>query len=129
VNRTIRRASVLFSAILSLSLLGGCASDTGGRTPDLRPGDTASFHGERYRLQQVQDDFVLLRFRDPDDGQGAISGYVDEVFRVSRYDLGQGRWYGSSRMPGVYVQWLGLEAFALESDRKALGGAEVVMLR
>ena len=116
-------------ASLASFLAAGCASGKGA-TGAIHPGDTFSFEGKDYVLRQVQDDFVLLRFREPgDDSSGLISGYVDEVFRVSRYDLGQGRWYGSSRLQGVYVQWLGLDAFALEDDRAALGGAEVVMLR
>ncbi len=58
-----------------------------------------------------------------------ISGFVDEVFRVSRYDLGEGRWYANEKLPGVYLQWLGLDSFALAHDRSAVGDAPVVMIK
>ncbi|MCK6480136.1 MAG: hypothetical protein HUU06_01625 [Planctomycetaceae bacterium] len=125
VLATLLLAVVLLPALL----LGGCASTGGTSSGTVHPGETVSFKGEQFLLLTVQEDFVLLRYRDPDADDGVISGFVDEVFRVSRYDLGKGRWYGSSRLPGVYIQWRGLDAFALESDPAALGGAEVVMVR
>ena len=104
-----------------------CASAPPVPSPRVLPGDTFAFEGEEYLLQQVQEDFVLLRYVDPDDAP--ISGYVEEVFRVSRYDLGQGRWYAHRRLPGVYLQWLGLDAFALARGSGTVRGSEVVMLR
>lgn len=129
-HRTILLPLLALAALLGAALLAsGCASRRGA-SGAVHPGDTFSFDGKSYLLQQVQEDFVLLRYREQEEGgSDLISGFVDEVFRVSRYDLGQGRWYGSSRLEGVYVQWLGLDAFALEDDRAALRGAEVVMLR
>lgn len=126
----IRRLA-LASLLLLAPLLAapGCASVAAPDSEIVEPGDTFSFEGNEYRLLQVQEDYVLLRFREPGSEAGAISGFVDEVFRVTRYDLGQGRWYASQRLPGVYVQWRGLDAFELARGPSALRGAEVTMLK
>jgi hypothetical protein len=110
-------------------LAAGCASTSAGGIQRLEPGQTVEFDGRAYQLLQVQEDFVLMRYRDPATEPGAISGFLDEVFRISRYDLGEGRWYANEKLPGVYLQWMGLDSFGLAHDRKVLGNAEVVMLR
>jgi hypothetical protein len=116
-------------AVLLLVLAAGCASTAGPGIQRIEPGQTVEFDDRAYQLRQVQEDFVLLRYRDPGTEKGIISGFVDEVFRISRYDLGEGRWYAHEKLPGVYLQWLGFDSFGLAHDRKAVGNAEVVMLR
>ena len=128
------RFSRVASAVLlaaAAALAQGCASAPArsGGMESIRPGDTVDFDGQTFQLRQVQEDFVLLRYRAPGTEGGGITGFVDEVFRVSRYDLGNGQWYSHAKLPGTYVQWLGLDSFALAHDRSALRGAEVVMLR
>ena len=120
-------AKTLLPALLLLA--AGCASTSGSGIGRLDPGQTVEFDGKAYQLRQVQEDFVLLRYREPGSEAGALSGFVEEVFRVSRYDLGAGRWYANEKLPGLYLQWMGLDSFALAHDRKAIGDAEVVMLR
>jgi len=111
--------------VLALSgLASACASTSG--SPDgpvrLEPGDTVEFQGETYRLMLVQDDFVLLRYRDPGT-PGGLSGFMDEVLRVSRYRLGEGRWSAEEGQPAVRMRWTGGDAFVL--DRDAGGGLAV----
>lgn len=116
--------------LTAAALVAGCASAPANRgTETLRPGDIVEFEGQVFQLRQVQEDYVLLRYRAPGAEGGLISGFVDEVFRVSRYDLGAGQWYSHAKLPGTYVQWVGLDAFAMAHDREMLRGAEVVMLR
>jgi len=124
------RAAAAFLLAAAASLAQGCASSRGpSGMESIRPGDTVEFDGETFQLRQVQEDFVLLRYRAPGVEGGGITGFVDEVFRVCRYDLGAGQWYSHAKLPGTYVQWLGLDSFGLVHDRAALRGAEVVMLR
>ena len=125
---------VLFVAALSALPLG-CASPgpSGASLPagveKVVPGETIEFEGQVFQLRKVQEDYVLLRYKEPGGTGGGISGFVDEVFRVCRYDLGNGSWMTHRNLPGVYLQWLGLDSFALARDRSALGGTEVVMLQ
>jgi hypothetical protein len=116
--------------LLAAAFAAGCAGTSGaGGMESVRPGDVVEFDGQVFQLRQVQEDFVLLRYREPGGAGGGITGFVDEVFRVSRYDLGAGQWYSHAKLPGTYVQWVGLDSFALAHDKAALRGAEVVMLR
>lgn len=115
--------------LLLLLLAAGCAGTSAAGIQRIEPGQTVEFEDRAYQLRQVQEDYVLLRYREPGAGQGALSGFVDEIFRISRYDLGEGRWYANARNSGVYLQWLGLDSFGIAHDRAALGGAEVVMVR
>jgi hypothetical protein len=133
------RLRPLLPVVLSAASLlsAGCASapTSGPRralppgVERIEPGETIEFEGRVFQMRQVQEDFVLLRYREPAGVGGGISGFVDEVFRVCRYDLGEGRWYTHAKLPDVYLQWLGLDSFAMAHDRSALRGAEVVMLR
>jgi len=115
--------------LLVLGLAAGCAGSSASGIQRIEPGQTVEFDDRAYQLRQVQEDFVLLKYREPGSGQGALSGFVDEVFRISRYELGEGRWYAHQKHAGVYLQWLGLDSFGIAHDREALGGAEVVMLK
>ena len=115
--------------LLLLVLAAGCASTSASGVQRIEPGGEVEFEGRAYKLQQVQEDYVLLRYREPGSTEGALSGFVDEVFRISRYDLGEGRWYANQKNAGVYLQWLGLDAFGIAHSREALGGAEVVMVK
>ena len=124
-----RPLSALLVALALVVACAGCASTSANGIQRLDPGETVEFDGKAYQLQQIQEDFVLLAYREPAAEKGVISGFVDEVFRISRYDLGTGRWYANERLPGVYLQWLGLDSFALAHDRKAIGDAEVVMVK
>jgi len=126
IQRALLLVAVLFTGAVASA---GCASTSANGIQRLDPGQTVEFDGKAYQLQQVQEDFVLLRYREPGGDKGAISGFVDEVFRISRYDLGTGRWYSNDKLPGVYLQWMGFDSFALAHDRKAIGDAEVVMVR
>lgn len=124
--RPLVALALMFAGSLAAS---GCASTSSNGIQRLDPGQTVEFDGKAYQLQQVQEDFVLLRYREPGAEKGVISGFVDEVFRVSRYDLGAGRWYANEKLPGIYLQWLGLDSFAMAHDRAALGDAEVVTVK
>ena len=109
--------------ILALSFLASsCASLSGG--PDdpvrLEPGDTVDFEGETYRLMLVQDDFILMRYLDSGTA-GGLSGFMDEVIRVSRYELRTGRWNSEPGKPELRMQWAGGDAFVL--DHQIKGGA------
>ena len=115
--------------LLLLVLAAGCASTSASGIQRIEPGQTVEFDDRAYQLRQIQEDYVLLKYREPGAEQGALSGFVDEVFRISRYDLGEGRWYANQRNSGVYLQWLGLDSFGIAHDRAALGGAEVVMVK
>ena len=102
--------------VLALSILASsCASLSGG--PDdpvrLEPGETVDFEGETYRLMLVQDDFVLMRYLDNNDA-GGLSGFMDEVLRVSRYELRKGRWNSEPGKPELRMQWAGGDAFVLD---------------
>ena len=102
--------------ILALSFLASsCAALSGG--PDdpvrLEPGDTVDFEGETYRLMLVQDDFVLMRYLDSNTA-GGLSGFMDEVIRVSRYELRTGRWNSEPGKPELRMQWAGGDAFVLD---------------
>jgi len=90
-----------------------CASTSGGPPAKFGPGQTVEFGGTAYQLHQDDQDFVLMRHREPTGEAGAISGFVDEVFRVSRHRLGEGRWTDPVRAPGVALQWRGLDTFSL----------------
>ena len=117
---------LLLSAAAALA--ASCASRPApGVVRPIEPGEAFEFEGGAFQLRRVQEDYVLLRFREPSPDAGGISGFMDEVLRVSRYDLGEGRWYASEKLPGVYLQWLGLDSFALARDRDAV--AEAVMPR
>lgn len=117
-------------ALLMLFLVAaGCASTSASGIQRIEPGQTVEMDDKAYQLRQVQEDYVLLRYREPGSEKGAISGFVDEVFRISRYDLGEGRWYANQNNAGVYLQWLGFDSFGIAHDRKAIGNAEVVMVR
>ncbi len=125
---------VLVPVVLAFATLisVGCASAGPPLPPGVervQPGETIEFEGQVFQMRKVQEDFVLLRYREPGGVGGGISGFVDEVFRVCRYDLGAGCWYTHARLPDVYLQWLGFDSFAMAHDRSALRGAEVVMLR
>jgi hypothetical protein len=98
---------------LAFAALAGCA--TSPPTPGLHrleEGKSVEFDGRLYMLDRVEEDYVVRRYREPGEGR-IISGFVEEVFRVSRYDLGQGRWHAGGKLPGAYLQWLGLDSFAL----------------
>ena len=126
---SIRRSLAALAVAALFALSAGCAAARPAPRQEVQPGDSFAFEGKQYRLQQVQEDFIVLRYRDPDDAPGPISGFVDEVFRVSRYDLGKGRWYAHERLPGVYLQWLGLDSFVLARGGEMPRSVEVTMLR
>jgi len=110
------RPALLFAVV---ALATACASTGSGTSGRFGPGDTFEYEGTGYKLLQVEQDYVLMRHRSPDGEAGAISGYVDEVLRVPRSRLGEGRWVAGEKMPGVSLQWLGLDSFSLVRD----GGA------
>ena len=126
---SIRHRFAAFAVAALLAFCAGCAATPLPGRQEVQPGDTFAFEGKQYRLQQLQEDFIVLRYRDPEESPGPISGFVDEVFRVSRYELGKGRWYAHERLPGVYLQWLGLDSFALARGADRPRGIEVTMLR
>jgi hypothetical protein len=87
------------------------------------PGQICEFDGQLYRLVVVHDDFVLLRYRDATGEAGALSGFLDEVFRVNRYRVGEGRWTALEAMPGMRVQWAGGDDFVLARESDPSGPA------
>jgi hypothetical protein len=125
--RTVFLAAVAATA-------AACASAGPSSSSRFGPGEVVVFDGNSYQMLQVDQDFVLMRHREPVGEAGGISGYVDEVFRVSRYKLADGRWVSPERAPGIALQWLGLETFALSKDDFVLpapsveGGSEVVLV-
>jgi len=124
--------TMLAAAVLAVAgLTAGCAALAGSPdTPErIVPGTPFAYEGDDFRMMMVQDDFVVVRLVRPDGNPGEITGWVDEVFRVSRYDLGEGRWYMYEGMPGAYLQWRGGYHFSLVRDREALAGAEVAILK
>jgi hypothetical protein len=126
-----RVRSVIPALFLSAAALlsAGCASRGPGEFERIGPGEVVEFGDEAYKLLGVQEDFVLLRYRQRGEVPGGITGFVDEVFRVTRYDLGEGRWYAHEKAPGVCFQWMGFDSFALAEHRELPKGAVVYMLR
>ena len=107
--------------VLAPALSASACATLGGNSTDpvrLEPGDTVDFGGETYRLVLVQDDFVLLRYVDPGT-PGALSGFMDEVMRVSRYHVRQGRWNSDEGKPELRMQWAGGDAFVLDRPVQA----------
>ena len=60
-----------------------------------------------------KDDFILMRYLDSGTA-GGLSGFMDEVIRVSRYELRQGRWNSEPGKPELRMQWAGGDAFVLD---------------
>jgi hypothetical protein len=114
-------------AFLALAaFLAACASTPSATRADpikIGPGDVFEFEGTLYSLVLVQDDFVLLRYREASGAAGGLSGFLDEVFRVSRYRLGEGRWVSAESMPGLQVQWAGGDNFVLGPNAAAAAPA------
>ena len=100
------------------ALLPACASSRSAAPAPVRvsPGQVAEFDGGLYQLVAIHDDFVLLKSREASGEAGALSGFLDEVFRVNRYRVGEGRWGGLERVPGLGVRWAGGEEFVLVRD-------------
>ena len=121
----------VFLAAVALAA-AACASTSGGGPSRFSPGETVRFDGAVYQMFQDDQEFVLMRHREPSGEAGGISGFVDEVFRVPRHSLSEGRWTDSRRAPGIALQWLGFEKFALTRAEDVLpappvdAGAEVV---
>ncbi len=126
--RMTTRGLFLAGALAAAALGTGCASARSSGPAEARPGREFTFEDQDYRMLVVDTDFVLLRRVGSDSGPGEITGFVQEVFRVSRYDLGEGRWYVHRSLPGTYIQWRGGDSFALTRDRSLLRGAEVATL-
>jgi len=118
--------------VVYAGLAAGCAS-TGRSGPEameaVGPDRPFVFEDREFRILTVQDDFVVLENVKPENNPGEITGWVKEVFRVSRYDLGEGRWFMYEGLPGAYLQWCGGDQFRLARDRNDLEGAEVALLR
>jgi len=113
--------SALRGRILALVLLitpwgAGCAAPGAERAASHQafgPEESFSFEGHEYRLKSVQDEFVLVRLL-PEGGEpGEMSGWMDEIVRLSRYELGGGRWHLEGDLDGVFLQWKGGETFSL----------------
>jgi hypothetical protein len=98
------------------AMAAACASTAGSPPSRFGPGETVEFNGTAYQMILVDQEFVLMRQRDSVGEAGGISGFVDEVFSVPRYRLGEGRWTNPTKAPGVALQWLGFENFALTRD-------------
>lgn len=129
---TMRSRMSFGALVVMFALLAGCASFKGTEpavTDRVQPGQVFAFEGQDYRFDVNQEDFVLLRRVEAEGNPGEITGWVKEVFRVSRYHLGDGRWYMYEGLPGAYLQWKGGDEFTVVRDQAALGGAEVAVLR
>ena len=105
-------------AVLAVAVsFAACASTSSSSDPvRAAPGEVVEFDGQLYQLVLIQDDFVILRYREPSGEAGGLSGFLDEVFRVNRYRVGEGRWGSLESMPGVQVQWAGGDNFVLARD-------------
>jgi hypothetical protein len=123
------RMFVAAAALLGGAALAGCTSTRPAGIETVTIDSPFEFEDRAYRFQLVADDFILHRRVDGDGRPGEITGWVREVFRVSRYDLGQGRWAMHESLPGCYIQWHGGEDFAIARSRAELRGAEVALLR
>ena len=113
------RAWLRALAVLAVAAsFAACASTSSSSSEAVRaaPGDVVEFDGNLYQLVLIQDDFVILRYREPSGEAGGLSGFLDEVFRVNRYRVGEGRWGSLESMPGVQVQWAGGDNFVLARD-------------
>lgn len=121
------RAIIRTLLVLALAAsIAACASTSSLSNPDpvrAAPGDIVEFDGNLYRLVLVHDDFVILRYREASGEAGGLSGFLDEVFRVNRYRVGEGRWASLEAMPGVQVQWAGGDSFVLARDGTRSGPA------
>jgi hypothetical protein len=106
----------LLSSLLFVAVGGsGCATTNvpGDGTVVVSPGESFKFDNGLYRMEQVGDDYVLRR-EIPEEGEkGEVSGWVDEVFRVGRYQLHKGSWEILPRLPGVLLVWKGGDSFTL----------------
>ncbi len=126
-KRIVSRAALLAFALV----FAGCASSPpvprGARV--IRPGDEFGFQGKAYQFLKVADEFVLLRDVPYEGTPGAMSGFLEEVFRVHRDDLGRGRWYMHPRLPGCYLQWRGGDEFTLARDEGLVRGDEVELIK
>lgn len=124
--------SIRFLFLLAMFIvMSGCASMPS--IPEkgeiaLRPGGTFRFQDREFRLDSVQEDFVFMQNVKPDGKGGEVAGWVEEVFRVSRYDLGQGRWHMHPKLSGLYLRWLGGDGFAISRDAAVLGPDEPKVL-
>ncbi len=124
--------NLFMAAALALATVvtTGCMSTHRmGEQELVAPGKAFALDGNDYRIDVVQEDFVLMQRVEPEGNPGEITGWVKEVFRVSRYDLGTGRWYMYENMPGAYLQWAGGDNFVVARDEVALAGADVTLLR
>jgi hypothetical protein len=114
------RMFVAAAALLGGAALAGCTSTRPAGIETVTIDSPFEFEDRAYRFQLVADDFILHR---------RVDGDGRPVFRVSRYDLGQGRWAMHESLPGCYIQWHGGEDFAIARSRAELRGAEVALLR
>ncbi len=128
----MRRLMLSGALAVACGIFAGCSTlgmAESRSTEDVQSGRTFAFEGNAYRIDRVEDEYVLMRRVDSDGSPGEITGWVKEVFRVSRYDLGSGRWYMYEGMPGAYLQWAGGDDFTIARNRDALAGAQVALLR
>jgi len=113
------RTLAILAVAASFAACASTSSSSGSDPVRAAPGDVVEFDGNLYQLVLIQDDFVILRYREPSGEAGGLSGFLDEVFRVNRYRVGEGRWGSLESMPGVQVQWAGGDNFVLARDAAA----------